>query len=565
MAINFGLAQPNGGYDYLETLRSLGQQQALQQQTQMRGYEFDRQRQIDAARPQIQQLAASGDIAGAQQQAFSIGDYDAVKVIGGLDAQRREQLANQMGAIGRIAVGLKKTQNLDERRRGLAAVAPMLIQQGFSPEAIQNADLTDQGLENYIAAAASTSDVLKSYYANQEDYTLAPGSRRYNGGQLVAENPAAPKYVTTPAGAVSTLVSGGGGDPASTGGDLFSRVLSAESGGRQFAANGQPLTSSAGAVGIAQVMPRTAPEAAQLAGVAWDEQRYRTDPAYNAQIGRAYFEKQLQDFGDPAKAAAAYNAGPARVQQAVMRYGDAWLDHLPNETKQYVGRVVGAPPSQIVGQPRSSGGGQDKAPSGYEWDGNGGLRPIRGGPADPNTSTQRNVQSNRKAEGELRSKFDALPEVKTFKTARQQFNTLRDLASKPKQNGADDLAIIFNFMKTLDPASVVREGEFMQAANSSGLVEGVGNRFQRAADGRWLSDQQRKDMVRTAYQNYKNYRDAYNQTAEQYRGYAKDYGVRPDNVARTYTPDRPQQRRSGGAIGVGQSTTVGAFKVTRVK
>lgn len=564
MAINFGLAQPNGGYDYLETLRSLGQQQALQQQTQMRGYEFDRQRQIDAARPQIQQLAASGDIAGAQQQAFSIGDYDAVKVIGGLDAQRREQLANQMGAIGRIAVGLKKTQNLDERRRGLAAIAPMLIQQGFSPEAIQNADLSDQGLENYIAAAASTSDVLKSYYANQEDYTLAPGSRRYNGGQLVAENPAAPKYVTTPAGAVSTLVSGGGGDPASTGGDLFSRVLSAESGGRQFAANGQPLTSSAGAVGIAQVMPRTAPEAAQLAGVAWDEQRYRTDPAYNAQIGRAYFEKQLQDFGDPAKAAAAYNAGPARVQQAVMRYGDAWLDHLPNETKQYVGRVVGGPPSQIVGQPRSSdGNGQGKAPSGYEWDGNGGLRPIRGGPADkPNGGSS---AAGRKDEAQLRKEFEQRQDVKDFRKARTQFNALRDTALNPKATAQDDIAVIFQFMKTLDPTSTVREGEFATAQNATGVPDAVRNAFNKAQNGERLNPQQRRQMAQTAYRSYQAFREAYNTAASEFRSYASDYGVNPDRVARTYTPDRPQQRRSGGAIGVGQSTTVGAFKVTRVK
>jgi hypothetical protein len=565
MAINFGLFKPDNGPDYLETLRALGQQQALQQQTQMRAYDFNRQQQIDQARPQIQQLASSGDIRGAQERAFAIGDYDALKTVSGLQAQQHEQLAQQMGTLGRLATSLIKLPQ-SERVKAYQAVVPMLAAQGYDKAQLAAADLSDAGLNQYIAAAASANDVLKSYYANQEDYTLAPGSRRYNGSQLVAENPAAPKYVTTPAGAVSTLVSGGGGDPASTAGDLFSRVLSAESGGRQFGANGQPLTSSAGAVGIAQVMPNTGPEAARLAGVQWDPERYRSDPAYNAQIGRAYFEQQLQQFGDPAKAAAAYNAGPGRVQQAVLRYGDAWLDHLPNETKQYVGKVVGGPPQQIVGQPRATGGsgGQAKAPSGYEWDGNGGLRPIRGGPADKPGGA--GGGASKKDEATLRKEFEQRQDVKDFRKARTQFNALRETALNPNATAQDDIAVIFQFMKTLDPTSTVREGEFATAQNAGGIPDNIRNAFNKAQSGTRLNSKMRRQMAETAYKSYQQFRNAYNSVAGEYRSYASDYGVNPDRVARTYTPDKPARgQQRGGAIGVGQSTTVGAFKVTRVK
>lgn len=566
MAINFGLAKPDNGFDYLETLRSLGQTQLLNQQTQSKAYDLQQTRQRDAVRPEIQRLAASGDIRGAQERAFAIGDYDALKTVTGLQTDQHKQLAEQMGTLGRLATSLIKLPQ-SERAKAYQAVVPMLAQQGYDKAQLASADLSDAGLNQYIAAAASTNDVLKSYYANQEDYTLAPGSRRYNGGQLVAENPAAPKYVTTPAGAVSTLVSGGGGDPASTAGDLFSRMLSAESGGRQFGANGQPLTSSAGAVGIAQVMPNTGPEAARLAGVQWDPERYRNDPAYNAQIGRAYFEQQLQQFGDPAKAAAAYNAGPGRVQQAVLRYGDAWLDHLPNETKQYVAKTVGGPPQQIVGQPRASGGsngGQAKAPSGYEWDGSGGLRPIRGGPADKPGGA--GGGASKKDEASLRKEFESEQDVKDFRKARTQFNALRNTALNPNATAQDDIAVIFQFMKTLDPTSTVREGEFATAQNATGVPDAVRNAFNKAQNGERLNPQQRKQMAQTAYRSYQAFRDAYNSRAEQFRSYAKDYGVNPENVARTYTPDKPArgQQRSG-AIGVGQSTTVGAFKVTRVK
>lgn len=137
----------------------------------------------------------------------------------------------------------------------------------------------------------------------------------------------------------------------------FNIALMAESGGRQFDASGRPLTSPKGAIGIAQVMPETAPEAAKLAGLPWDEQRYRTDPAYNKAIGLAYFQQQLQDNGgDVAKAYAAYNAGPGRLQKAIQKAEQnnklakndpsipvrSYLDFLPAETKAYVTKNIKA-------------------------------------------------------------------------------------------------------------------------------------------------------------------------------------------------------------------------------
>ncbi|NYT44605.1 transglycosylase SLT domain-containing protein [Alcaligenaceae bacterium] len=89
--------------------------------------------------------------------------------------------------------------------------------------------------------------------------------------------------------------------------------------GKSPFADAEPLTSPKGAVGIAQVMPGTAPEAAKLAGLEWDEYKYKNDPAYNKALGMAYFQKQLQDFGgNLAQTYAAYNAGP----QAVRDYRD---------------------------------------------------------------------------------------------------------------------------------------------------------------------------------------------------------------------------------------------------
>jgi soluble lytic murein transglycosylase-like protein len=104
-----------------------------------------------------------------------------------------------------------------------------------------------------------------------------------------------------------------GVDPA-----LFTRLIEAESSFRP------DVTSSAGAYGLAQLMPGTAAEL----GVD------PSDPIQNLRGGARYLRQQLDRFGDPALALAAYNAGPGNVS----RYGG-----IPpfEETQNYVARILG--------------------------------------------------------------------------------------------------------------------------------------------------------------------------------------------------------------------------------
>ena len=144
----------------------------------------------------------------------------------------------------------------------------------------------------------------------------------------------------------STMIGSAAG-PALDSSKIFDiGVLGQESGYRQFKPDGTPLTSPKGATGIAQVMPATGPEAARLAGLPWDENKFKTDKDYNAAIGKAYFNKQVTDFGDPQKALAAYNAGPGAMRAAERKAADAgtpndWLKFLPEETQKYVPGVMG--------------------------------------------------------------------------------------------------------------------------------------------------------------------------------------------------------------------------------
>lgn len=130
----------------------------------------------------------------------------------------------------------------------------------------------------------------------------------------------------------------------------FDALIGPESNGKQLNSRGQPLTSSAGAIGIAQVMPDTAKYVAKKNGIAWDANKYKTDPNYNYNLGKLYYQEQLNKYGHPALAYAAYNAGPGAVDKWIkknpaMKNPDAmgmqnFINAIPfSETKNYVAKI----------------------------------------------------------------------------------------------------------------------------------------------------------------------------------------------------------------------------------
>ena len=111
------------------------------------------------------------------------------------------------------------------------------------------------------------------------------------------------------------------------------------------------VVSSAGAMGLMQVMPGTASKVAQELGIDYAKTRLTSDWRYNARLGTAYMAGLLRDFDGAAMLAiAGYNAGPNRVNQWIDSYGDPrsasvdaidWIEMIPyRETQNYVQRVL---------------------------------------------------------------------------------------------------------------------------------------------------------------------------------------------------------------------------------
>ena len=106
-------------------------------------------------------------------------------------------------------------------------------------------------------------------------------------------------------------------------------VMQVESGGRAVL-NGRPITSSAGAMGLMQVMPATFGELSARYGLGSNPY----DPRANILAGTAYLREMYDRYG-PVHFLAAYNAGPARVD-AHLRDGTP----LPVETQRYTATLL---------------------------------------------------------------------------------------------------------------------------------------------------------------------------------------------------------------------------------
>jgi soluble lytic murein transglycosylase len=114
---------------------------------------------------------------------------------------------------------------------------------------------------------------------------------------------------------------------------------------RQESAFNPQAVSPAGAIGLMQLMPATARAVARSLGRSSPTRSDLFDPARNITLGSRYLGRMRDRFDDhPALAAAAYNAGPSRVEKWLPTRSmdaDIWTAIIPfRETRTYVRRVL---------------------------------------------------------------------------------------------------------------------------------------------------------------------------------------------------------------------------------
>ena len=334
-----------------QLMNMMSQQRAAERQAAQAQQTMDIARAEEARKAELQPLAVSKAGAEATSARVKMVDEFLDLSIAGMSAARNAEDALKIGDFLKKSFALPELQGVVDQTLSSLPQDPRQFGAWREQTLFQSMEAKDQLAQEFQRQTTGR----ETFETVAPKFAGAPGggaAREVPGTRVQAAEGIT--YVRGPNGEVIPVpktmpgtggLVGGEGMPGA-GGDTFSRMIGVESRGKQFDRSGKPLTSPAGAIGIAQVMPGTAPEAARLAGLPFDDNRYRNDPDYNLALGKAYYEKQLADFGDERLAAAAYNAGPGAVRRALQKGGpDNWINNLPRETQNYVRDVFGAAPA----------------------------------------------------------------------------------------------------------------------------------------------------------------------------------------------------------------------------
>jgi len=129
-----------------------------------------------------------------------------------------------------------------------------------------------------------------------------------------------------------------------------------------------------------------------------------------------------------------------------------------------------------------------------------------------------------KGEGDLRKEVTSLN--KTFATTSQAYQRIQSATDTP----TGDVALIFAYMKMLDPTSTVRESEYATIENIGSVPTRIWNMFEKAKSGQGVAPGTRKEIKENVSNIMKAQIFEYNDRAKYYRGLAGQYDYDPDRI-----------------------------------
>lgn len=136
----------------------------------------------------------------------------------------------------------------------------------------------------------------------------------------------------------------------------------------------------------------------------------------------------------------------------------------------------------------------------------------------------------------LRKEFNALPGVKAARVAKMSLGRMNSVVNRlknlPKDSpqGPSDIALVFSFMKTFDPESVVRESEYGLAAKSAGMPKRFLNIVNKVLNGAQLDPGQRDEFLGVATANVRGAEASIGNQLAVFKREANEIGVDPDRV-----------------------------------
>lgn len=129
-------------------------------------------------------------------------------------------------------------------------------------------------------------------------------------------------------------------------------------------------------------------------------------------------------------------------------------------------------------------------------------------------------------EHDIRKEYTA--QAKPFIEVRDAFRRVETAARNP--SAAGDMSLIFNFMKILDPGSVVREGEFATAQNATGVPSRILNTYNKIISGERLNPEQRADFVNQSRKLYQTQNEQHKKLQSEFADIARGAKLDPKRV-----------------------------------
>jgi len=122
-------------------------------------------------------------------------------------------------------------------------------------------------------------------------------------------------------------------------------------------------------------------------------------------------------------------------------------------------------------------------------------------------------------------------ETKTFIDINDAYGRIQSSAVDPSPAG--DLSMIFNYMKMLDPGSVVRESEFATAEGAASVPERLKGAYNKVISGRKLTPQQRADFTNRAGKLYNEALTGFGKRKATFEKLAESYSLDPTKATFT--------------------------------
>jgi|GEM_PF-3546763 len=135
---------------------------------------------------------------------------------------------------------------------------------------------------------------------------------------------------------------------------------------------------------------------------------------------------------------------------------------------------------------------------------------------------------------------------KRFVDVRDSYGRIIESGAEPSPAG--DLSLIFNYMKMLDPESVVRESEFATAENTGSVPQRIWARYNKVLQGERLAPTQRIDFMARAKKLYGRQLKTQRQQDRRTMGLSRRFGIVPNLVVQDFALERDADKALTDAI-----------------